>query len=86
MLTKYIVLMKQVMLDLHAKLKFVLQKYYSMQKVNVTKRLQLVETTVGRAIIIVKLLPEGLPFELINQTMTKKAISKLINDCYRRLV
>jgi len=28
---------------------------------------------------------QTLPFELINQKLTKKAISKLINDCYRRV-
>jgi DNA-directed RNA polymerase beta' subunit len=30
-------------------------------------------------------LPPGLPFDLINRNMTKKAISQLINVCYRRL-
>jgi DNA-directed RNA polymerase subunit beta' len=29
--------------------------------------------------------PKGLPFALINQPMTKKNISKLINSCYRVL-
>ncbi len=32
-----------------------------------------------------KLLPEGLPFELVNQTMTKKVISRLIDACYRQV-
>ena len=43
-----------------------------------------VETTVGRALLS-DILPEGMPFELINQNMTKKAISRLINSCYRLL-
>lgn len=43
-----------------------------------------VKTTVGRALLF-EILPPGLPFELINQDMTKKAISQLINVCYRRL-
>ncbi|MGR9105557.1 MAG: DNA-directed RNA polymerase subunit beta' [Gammaproteobacteria bacterium] len=43
-----------------------------------------VDTTVGRALIW-NIFPEGLPFELINQDMTKKVISKLINSCYREL-
>ena len=42
----------------------------------------LVETTVGRAILS-ELLPQGLPFSLINQTLDKKAVSKLIDACYR---
>ena len=29
------------------------------------------------------IVPEGLPFELVNQAMKKKAISRLINACYR---
>jgi DNA-directed RNA polymerase subunit beta' len=45
---------------------------------------RLVDTTVGR-VLLWKILPEGLPFELINQSMNKKSISKLVNICYRRL-
>ena len=41
-------------------------------------------TTVGRALLS-EILPKGLPFELINRDMTKKAISSLINTCYRRV-
>jgi len=41
-------------------------------------------TTVGRALLF-EILPPRLPFELVNQDMTKKTISKLINACYRRL-
>jgi DNA-directed RNA polymerase subunit beta' len=42
------------------------------------------DTTVGR-ILLWEIVPEGLPFELIDQTMTKKAISRLLNTCYRKL-
>jgi DNA-directed RNA polymerase subunit beta' len=45
---------------------------------------KLVETTVGRALLS-EILPRGLNFELVNQPMTKKAISNVINACYRRL-
>lgn len=45
---------------------------------------QIVDTTVGRALLS-EILPEGLPFELVNLTMTKKVISKLINQCYRQV-
>ncbi len=44
----------------------------------------LVETTVGRAILS-EVLPEGLPFDLVNRTLKKKSISGLINACYRRV-
>ncbi len=39
-------------------------------------------TTVGRALLS-EILPRGLPFEAINQDMTKKMISATINMCYR---
>jgi DNA-directed RNA polymerase subunit beta' len=44
----------------------------------------LVETTVGRALLS-EIMPEGLPFELINRPMNKRAISQVINACYRQL-
>ena len=45
---------------------------------------KVVETTVGRALLS-RVLPPGLSFELINRAMTKKAISNVINECYRQL-
>jgi DNA-directed RNA polymerase subunit beta' len=45
---------------------------------------ELIDTTVGRAILSL-VLPEGLPFELINKALGKKQISNLLNECYRRL-
>ncbi len=46
--------------------------------------IQLIETTVGRA-LLADILPEGLPFSLINCALSKKMISSLINECYRRV-
>lgn len=43
---------------------------------------QIVDTSVGR-IFLSEILPKGMPFSLINTVMTKKAISNLINQCYR---
>ncbi len=43
-----------------------------------------VETTVGRALLC-SVLPAGLSFEHVNRAMTKKAISNVINACYRAL-
>jgi len=42
------------------------------------------ETTVGRALLR-EILPMGLPFELVNQVLKKKQISRLIDECYRKL-
>jgi DNA-directed RNA polymerase subunit beta' len=45
---------------------------------------KLVETTIGRALLS-GILPPGLDFALVNRTMSKKAISNVINACYRKL-
>jgi len=49
----------------------------------ITQRV-MVETTVGR-LLLWRIVPEGLPFELINRAMTKKAVSKLLDVSYRNL-
>ncbi len=49
-----------------------------------TTTIKLLETTVGRALLS-EILPEGLSFDLVNRSMTKKAISNVINACYRQL-
>ena len=41
------------------------------------------ETTVGRAILF-GIVPKGLPFDIVNRAMKKKAISNLLNETYRR--
>ena len=51
---------------------------------DVATTVRLVETTVGRALLST-LLPTGLSFDLVNRDMTKKAISNVINACYRNL-
>ncbi|MCP4696400.1 MAG: DNA-directed RNA polymerase subunit beta' [Gammaproteobacteria bacterium] len=43
-----------------------------------------VTTTAGRALLS-NLLPAGLSFDLVNCNLSKKAISRLINACYRTL-
>ncbi|MEA3219306.1 DNA-directed RNA polymerase subunit beta' [Immundisolibacter sp.] len=47
-------------------------------------RTRLIDTTIGRAILS-QILPAGMPFELINRALDKKVISRLINDCYRKV-
>ncbi|GAB3731589.1 DNA-directed RNA polymerase subunit beta' [Luteimonas pelagia] len=48
------------------------------------KKTSIVDTTVGRA-LLAEILPEGLPFELVNLELTKKNIGRLINASYRGL-
>jgi DNA-directed RNA polymerase subunit beta' len=47
------------------------------------KKIQRVETTVGRAILS-EILPKGLPFSALNRALKKKEISKLINISFRK--
>ncbi len=49
-------------------------------KVRIEGKLQ--ETTTGR-VILYEILPEALPFALINQVMSKKELRTLINESYR---
>jgi len=70
--------------DLQARVKVRVVDYISNDDGELQKRLRLVDTTVGRALLS-EILPEGLPFELINRDMNKKAISSVLNECYRRV-
>lgn len=48
------------------------------------EKVRLVDTTVGRALLW-DIVPQGLNFELVNRSLTKKAVSHLLNACYREL-
>jgi DNA-directed RNA polymerase subunit beta' len=48
------------------------------------ERRRIVDTTVGRAILS-EIIPAGMPYSLVNQNLGKKAISNLINSCYRQV-
>jgi len=70
--------------ELQARCRVRLREYVRGEGGTLTERTRNVETTVGRALLF-EILPRGLPFDLINQDMTKKAISATINACYRAL-
>ena len=42
------------------------------------------DTTVGRALLS-EVLPDGMPFSLINRVLDKRAISEIVNECYRHV-
>ncbi|NKB32982.1 MAG: DNA-directed RNA polymerase subunit beta' [Pseudomonadales bacterium] len=44
----------------------------------------IVDTTVGR-VLLYNIVPDGLPFEMVNQKMAKKPISQILNACYRNV-
>ena len=66
--------------DLHAKVRVRIRD----RAAGVGAQPTLVTTTVGRALLS-EIMPEGLSFKLINQPMNKRAISGVINACYREL-
>ncbi|HEY5603575.1 MAG TPA: DNA-directed RNA polymerase subunit beta' [Gammaproteobacteria bacterium] len=69
---------------LHAKVKVRVRDVKlneSGERVAVTR---LIDTTVGRALIMA-ILPKQLSVNTVNQPMTKKAISNIINMCYRQV-
>lgn len=70
--------------DLHAKIRVRMKQVSLDEQGQRQEMLKIVETTVGR-VLLSDILPEGLPFELINRTLNKKSISMLVNECYRRL-
>jgi DNA-directed RNA polymerase subunit beta' len=45
---------------------------------------RMVDTTVGR-VLLYAIVPDGLPFSMVNQKMTKKQISGILNACYRNV-
>ena len=70
--------------SLHAEIKVRIKEMVKNKQGSRQKNMTLVNTTVGRAILW-SIVPEGLPFDLINLPLTKKAVSNLLNNCYRFL-
>ncbi len=54
-----------------------------MKKASAREKVTRYETTVGRALLS-EVLPDGLPFPLINKALKKKEISRLINASFHR--
>lgn len=70
--------------DLHAKIKMRVTQKLLNENGELVEETKLVESTVGRSLLL-QILPDGLPFELVNQDLNKRAISRLINECYRKV-
>jgi DNA-directed RNA polymerase subunit beta' len=70
--------------SIHARIRVRISRHEFDDKGEAQARHDLVETTVGRALLS-EIIPKGLTFDLINRNMSKKAISNLINACYRRV-
>jgi DNA-directed RNA polymerase subunit beta' len=71
--------------ELHARVKIRITEYFKDEEGNFTvPKTTLRDTTVGRAIMW-QVCPKGMPYDLIDQPLGKKPISKLINHAYRNL-
>ncbi len=70
--------------ELHAKVRVRISEVEIAEDRTRTPKTAIIETTVGRA-LLAEILPEGLPFALVNTELNKKAISRLINASYRQL-
>ncbi|MFZ9086258.1 MAG: DNA-directed RNA polymerase subunit beta', partial [Steroidobacteraceae bacterium] len=70
--------------ELNARIKVRVREQITGEDGETVNRRRLVETTVGRALLF-DIVPKGLSFDVINQDMTKKRISAVINHCYRVL-
>ena len=70
--------------ELHAKIRARIRDVVFSDEGETIERVQLWDTTAGRALLS-EIMPPGLSFDLVNRLMDKKAVSSLINACYRRV-
>ncbi|WP_027330682.1 DNA-directed RNA polymerase subunit beta' [Marinimicrobium agarilyticum] len=68
--------------DLQARIKVRLNETLVGAEGEKEEKVHIVDSTVGR-MLLWEIAPEGIPLELINKAMVKKAISAVINYCYR---
>jgi DNA-directed RNA polymerase subunit beta' len=68
--------------DLQARVKVRINEQILREDGEMESATSLMDTTVGR-VLLWEVVPPGLPFEMVNRPMVKKAISALINSCYR---
>ncbi|WP_404367963.1 DNA-directed RNA polymerase subunit beta' [Marinobacter sp.] len=68
--------------DLQAKVKVRVREIRTDEEGGLSEHINIVDTTVGRALLF-DIVPDGMAFDIVNRPMVKKAISNLINVCYR---
>jgi len=70
--------------DLHARVKVRIEELREQEDGSLLPVRSVVDTTVGRALFY-EIVPKAMAFELVNKPLDKKAISTLINVCYRNV-
>ncbi len=68
--------------DLQARIKVRISEVMTDDEGEKTSKVRMVDTTIGR-VIFWEIVPDGIPFDQVNRPMVKKAISSIINYCYR---
>ena len=67
---------------LHARVKVRIHEVVITDNGEREERTVILDTTVGRALLW-DIVPEGIPYDMVNKPMVKRAISQIINQCYR---
>ena len=70
--------------DLQARIKVRISESFLNSEGGTETRSEIVDTTVGR-VLLYNIVPDGLPFAMVNQKMAKKPISQILNACYRNV-
>jgi len=70
--------------DLHAKVKVRITERRENEAGELETHNNVYDTTVGRALLY-DIVPDRIPFEMVNRDMDKRSISNLINECYRNV-
>ncbi|MEN8174541.1 MAG: DNA-directed RNA polymerase subunit beta' [Pseudomonadota bacterium] len=71
-------------LELQARVKVRITERVFSETGEIEENTRVRDTTVGRAMLS-EILPGGLPYDLVDCDLNKKAISRLVNTCYRRV-
>ena len=67
---------------LHARVKVRIHEVVITDDGERKERTAILDTTVGRSLLW-DIVPEGIPYAMVNKPMAKRAISQIINQCYR---
>jgi len=70
--------------DLHSRVKVRIREVLTEEDGTRREVVSIKDTVLGRALVF-EIVPDGLPFDLVDQALGKKAISRLVNRCYRVL-
>lgn len=68
--------------DLQSRIKCRVREVHVSEEGEQEEIISVQDTTVGR-VLLLEIVPDGIPFDMVNKPMVKKAISAVINYCYR---